>query len=202
MEARVVSVDLFGMSQEVLVTSAEAFWLNAFWTEYDVGSSRLEWCFDNLPYTGNLMLEEEDATIIREILLAYAAGLYILVIVGADALLERLFTDAIESKGDRRSARRGFGAILKSAEAIGIIDEFIIKRVSRIHAVRNNFVHEKGPDHELRLFRRMMKDRRFGQTATLLKEDAREALCLAYGVAGRIRRSFPRLAVDGMGESG
>ncbi|MDP3897481.1 MAG: hypothetical protein Q8Q62_12470, partial [Mesorhizobium sp.] len=162
---------------------------------WDEMCGRADWCMAHLPYTGNLMLDEEDSMLLRECLSAYVYGMYAVAIISADAFLERVVTDCVETAG-RDTAKLGFGQTLKSFRELKLVDQIVLDRVDRLHKIRNNLAHERGPDDQMRLFRRALERRTL--TQEIAKDDAKEAVCIAYGLAGRLKGNFPRLNLPGL----
>ena len=121
---------------------------------------RANWAMLNVPeFEGNRLLDLEDHMLLDDALKAYIFGLYAGVILSSIAFCERLLTDAVEIRGDLKSARRGFAEIIKSARKYKILNEYLLDRIQRLQQIRNNFCHEKGPDSPWRIFRRSMHAR-------------------------------------------
>lgn len=183
------SKDLFGRESFDDVSAGEFFL-----TRYTVPNDCIEranWAMFNVPeFEGNRMLDLEDHMLLDNALHAYISGLYAAVVLLSISFCERLLTDAVEIRGDRKSARKGFAEIIKSARNFKILDGYILDRVQRLQQIRNNFCHEKGPDNPWRIFRRSLQMRMEAQP--LLKRDAKEALCIMRGIVGHIQRWFPR----------
>jgi len=157
---------------------------------------RANWVMLNVPeFEGNRLLDTEDHVLLDDALNAYIFGLYAGVILSSIAFCERLLTDAVEIRGDRKSARKGFAEIIKSARKFAILNGYILDRIYRLQQIRNNFCHEKGPDDPWRIFRRSLHART--DSNSLLKGDAKEALCIMRGIVGHIERWFPRQDLPG-----
>jgi hypothetical protein len=157
---------------------------------------RANWAMLNVSeFEGNRLLESEDHILLDDALKAYIFGLYAAVILTSIAFCERLLTDAVEIRGDLKSARKGFAAIIQSARNFKILNEYILDRILRLQQIRNNFCHEKGPDDPWRLFRRSIEAR--ADSNWLLESDAKEALCIMRGIVGRVERWFPRQDLPG-----
>lgn len=195
-DVRIAVSTLFGVEDASAPDSpGEAFVGRPILAGWGEMCSRADWCMEHLPYTGNLLLDEEDSLLLQECLSAYVYGMYAVTIISADAFLERIVTDSVETAGGQIS-QRGFGQTLESFQNLNFVDRHVTLRVSRLHKIRNNLAHEKGPEHALRLFRRGLKRR--VPTEYIMREDAREAICLAYGLAGQLLRNFPRLRLPGL----
>ena len=129
-------------------------------------------------------------------MLSYIFGLYGVSIIASDSFLERIITDVVETSG-KKAGKFGFGKTLAAFAKLRLVDDFIFQRILNLHDIRNNFAHEKGPEHEMRVFRRALA--RQVHSEHLLRNDAKEAVALAYGLAGKLIRNFPRLAIPGVG---
>ena len=195
-ELRIAVRTLFGREDaEAPESPGEAYVGRKILVGWEDMCSRSDWCMEYLPYTGNLLLDEEDHMLLQECLSAYVYGMYGVAVISSDAFLERIITDSVETAGGE-VGRQGFGKTLETFRSLKLIDRFIFDRIVRLHQIRNNLAHERGPDHKLRIFRRALKQRRIAQE--IMKEDAREAVCLAYGLAGLLQRNFPRLKLPGV----
>jgi len=189
-------IDLFGQDTGFNVSLGEHYLINEYFLKNDEFISRADWVFENLPYTGTLQLEIEDSLLLENALKAYIFGLYSVVIIGADAFCERILTDAVESREDTKVARKGFWHLTKRARRQRFIDDFLLGRIERLHNTRNGLCHPKD-DKEVRLDHRSVREGR--HYLYLMKQDAKEGLCLMYGLAGKHPRNFPRLAIPGVG---
>jgi hypothetical protein len=188
------SEDLFGHESFDDMSAGEIFLVHHT-LPYDC-IERANWAMLNVPeFEGNRLLDLEDHMLLDDALMAYIFGLYAGVILSSIAFCERLLTDAVEIRGDLKSARKGFGEIIKSARKFEILNEYILDRIQRLQQIRNNFCHEKGPDNPWRIFRRSMQARI--ESNALLERDAKEALCIMRGIVGRIERWFPRQELPG-----
>jgi hypothetical protein len=188
------SEDLFG-HESFDDMSAGEFFLMRHTLPHDC-IERANWAMLNVPeFEGNRLLDSEDHILLDDALKAYIFGLYARVILSSIAFCERLLTDAVEIRGDLKSARRGFAEIIKSARQYNILNEYILDRILRLQQIRNNFCHEKGPDDPWRIFRRSMQART--DSRSLLQRDAKEALCIMRGIVGRIERWLPRQELPG-----
>lgn len=195
-EIRFVDKTLFGEWDAFPRSPGEYYIGKELLLTWDEMRSRAEWCMEDLPYTDNLLLEDEDHRLLRDCMSSYIFGLYAAAVISADAFLERIITDVVETHG-KRPAKVGFGGTLATFGKLGLVDKAIFERLQHLHSVRNNLAHEKGPDHEMRIFRRALARRT--RAEHLLDTDAKEAICLAYGLAGKLIRNFPRLALPGVG---
>lgn len=195
-DVRLFERTLFGIEDAIAAESpGEAFVGRDILLGWEEMCSRADWCMAHLPYTGNLLLDEEDSMLLRECLSAYVYGLYAVAIISADAFLERIITDVVETAG-KDAGMRGFGKTLDSFSELNLINRVEFDRIVRLHKIRNNLAHERGPDDQFRLFRRSLQLRML--TVQIVKDDAKEAICLAYGLAGRLKRNFPRLNLPGL----
>jgi hypothetical protein len=188
------SEDLFGYESFDDMSAGEFFLLRH--TLPNDCIERADWAMLNVPeFEGSRMLDLEDHVLLDDALKAYIFGLYAAVILSSISFCERLLTDAVEIRGDLKSARKGFAEIVKSARNFKILDRYLLDRILRLQQIRNNFCHEKGPDNPWRIFRRSMHERI--ETQALLERDAKEALCIMRGIVGRIQRWFPRQELPG-----
>lgn len=195
-EIRIAVSTLFGVEDaDAPHSPGEAFVGREILASWNEMCSRADWCMDHLPYTGNLLLDEEDGILLKECFSAYVLGMYAAAIISSDAFLERIITDSVETAG-HEVGRQGFGRTLESFAELRLVDTAVFERIVRLHKIRNNFAHERGPSHELRLSRRALSGRR--PTAYIIKQDAREAVCLAHGLAGKLLRNFPRTKLPGI----
>jgi hypothetical protein len=194
-EVRFVEATLFGDREAYATSEGEFFLARSILGDWDDARERADWCMERVPHTGDLLLDIEDHLLLRECMDAYIHGLFASCIASADAFIERIVTDRLETLGKAKEASGSLGRKLATLEATRILDDYSISRISHLHRVRNNFVHERGPDDEMRLFRRELKQHRLW--IDILKADAQEAICLAYGLAVRLKRNFPRLGLPG-----
>jgi hypothetical protein len=196
-EIRIAEWTLFGERDAIAPESpGEAFVGRELLRGWSEMCSRADWCMQHLPHTGNLLLDEEDSLLLRECLSAYVFGMYAVAVISADAFLERIITDCVETAGGEVS-KRGFGKTLESFQKLKCIDQIVFQSIVRLHKIRNNLAHERGPDDEMRLSHRALNVQ--SRTENIVKSDAKEGLCLAYGLAGSLQRNFPRLKLPGIG---
>jgi hypothetical protein len=190
-------LNLFGEETHDNISIGEHYLIKQYLWSQDDFLGRADWAFENIPYTGTLMLELEDHLLLEGALKEFIFGLYASVIITADAFCERLLTDAIETHEHTKAARSGLWKIIKVARRLNLLHEYLLKRIERLHQIRNSFCHQKELDHGMKLDRRQLSDNR--HYLDILKTDAKEALCLMYGLAGRLPRYFPRFAIPGVG---
>ena len=190
---RLVEESLFGDWNAMPETAGEKYLANEVFSLWEEAKYRSDWCMEHLELAGDILLEVEDHLLLRDCLNAYVFGLFASTIITADAFIERLTTDFLESNSLGAEAKGSFGRKLAALEKYELLDANVLTWLSKLHRIRNNFAHEKGPDDEMRLFRRALATREAWEL--LVQRDAREAICLAYGIAARIRRRFPRLAL-------
>lgn len=189
-------VDLFGAASGANISLGENYLISEYFGKNDDFISRADWAFENIPFTGTLMLDMEDSLLLSGALKAYIFGLYALVIIAADAFCERHVTDSVESREETKKAKRGFWHMIKLAREQGVIAPFLLDRLERLHKIRNTLCHDKEGD-PLRIEQRLLHESR--HYLFFMKEDAKEALCLMYGLAGSQKRNFPRLLIPGIG---
>ncbi len=162
--------------------------------------SRIDWAIENLPETGNLLLDVESHLLLGDARQSFYFGAFAACVLCSMAFNERLLTDAVEIRGDLKAARSGFGSVIKATEKMGILHPFLVSRLFHLNRARVNLSHEKGPESEYSLFRRWMRQRivdDIDPNFLIMRDDAREALCLAHGIASMIPRYFPRLNLPG-----
>ena len=188
------SIDFFGAESFDDVSLGE-FFLTRF-TDPEDCIARADRAMLNVPeFEGNRLLDIEDSMLLDDALNAYIFGLYSSVILSSDSFFERLLTDAVEIRGDRKAARRGFQTVLRRVREMKILHSYLVDRIIRLHEIRNNFCHEKGSDGDFRIFRRALQAPFHHRE--IIKRDAQEALCIVRGLAGRIERWFPRVEAPG-----
>jgi hypothetical protein len=193
MRFRNLSADLFGAESFDDVSIGEFFLMR---TDPDDCIARADWAMLNVPeFEGSRLLDLEDSMLLDDALNAYIFGLYSSVILSSDSFCERLLTDAVEIRGDRKAARRGFQTVLKRVREMKILHSYLVDRIIRLHEIRNNFCHERGPDADLRIFRRALLPP--FDHHEIIKRDAQEALCIMRGLVGQIERYFPRVEAPG-----
>jgi hypothetical protein len=181
------SENLFGHNSFDDMSVGE-FFLTRYTSKLDC-IERANWVMSNVPeFEGSRLLEMEDHSLLNDALNAYIFGCYAAVILTSVAFRERLLTHAVEIRGDNRAARQGFAEILTSAQRFGIVEKYIIDRIRRL-------LPREGPDSSWRLFRRSLQTRL--EVEALLKDDAKEALCLMRGIVNRVQRWFPRQGLPG-----
>jgi hypothetical protein len=189
-------IDLFGVASGANVSLGEHYLISEYFDKNDDCISRADWAFENIPFTGTLMLDMEDSLLLSDALKAYIFGLYALVIIAADAFCERHVVDSVESREETKKAKRGFWHMTKFAREQGVIAPFLLDRLERLHKIRNTLCHDKEGDPS-RIDQRSLHDSR--HYLLLMKEDAKEALCVMYGLAGSQQRNFPRWSIPGVG---
>jgi hypothetical protein len=189
-------VDLFGAASGANITLGEHYLISEYFEKNDHFLSRADWTFENIPFTGTLLLDMEDSLLLSDALKAYIFGLYALVIIAADAFCERHVLDSVESHEETKKAKRKFWDMIRLAREQGVIPPFLLDRLGRLHKIRNTLCHDKEGDPS-RIDQRLLHERR--HHLLFMKEDAKEALCLMYGLAGSQKRNFPRLSIPGIG---
>jgi hypothetical protein len=191
MDIRFVEQTLFGEMDASPVSQGEFYAAHHLVSDWEEVRIRSEWCMDHLEYTGDLLLEVEDSKLLADCMRGYIFGLYSATIITSDAFIERLLTDFLESRGMSSESRGSLGKRLSALEKHSLIDENVLRRISRLHRIRNSLAHEKGPEDPFRLFRRAIAEG--NSPEQILRTDAGEAVSLAYGIAARVKRNFPRV---------
>lgn len=102
-------VDLFGAASGANVSLGENYLISEYFWKDDDFISRADWAFENIPFTGTLMLDIEDSLLLSGALKAYIFGLYALVIIAADAFCERHVTDSVESREETKKRKGDSG---------------------------------------------------------------------------------------------
>lgn len=194
--------DLFGEQSYANLSGGEIS------VEYELRSrrramiERSNWLLDHLDPVENILLDMEGHILFSQVIGCFVNCMDAATIICSVAFLERILTDAIEIRGRDQTAKRGFGNILSELENLKILDSFMIMRLRHLNRVRANFSHEKGSDSEYSLFQRKMNlIRRWPEVEfpekLILRNDAREAICLCHVLATQIPRYFPRLNLPG-----
>lgn len=184
---------LFGEEDVAEVSGGDLYLAKIILGKWDEARERASWFMDHLPLTGDLMLYEEDVTVLREGLENWVLGNFSAAIILSMAFIERVLSDFVLSTGAKKKSKAGLAQIATYLAQEGQLEPFVSERIIRLNKVRNNFVHEQSNESEHRIFRRSLKLRMAPHF--ILAEDGKEAVCLAHAIAIRFPRSFSELAL-------
>lgn len=194
--------DLFGQESFASVSAGELSVEYELRLKRQTMIERSDWLLEHLDPVDNVLLDMEGHILLCQVIGCFINGMDAAAIICSVAFLERILTDAIEIRGKDQTAKRGLGNVLSQLESLGILDTYLISRLSHLNRVRVNFSHEKGPESEYSLFQRKMRlVRQWPEVVfpeeMLLRNDAREAICFCHLLARKIPRYFPRLELPG-----
>jgi hypothetical protein len=130
--------------------------------------------------------DTETVFIMEELKTVYVNGGLISTVLLSQAFIERKLQSYFNSIGLERIANKGLKAMLDHGHRHGLINEYFVNKFNDLRQKRNPFTHLKDFDHEFNLSQRFMKQIRKPKARTqpfeLLKDDAKEAITLAYAV--------------------
>ena len=113
--------------------------------------------------------------------MAYINGLFVSIILLAQAHIEHFLQGYVASRGEDQLAKRGLAQITKFLRSKNLLHEFLLDRIDRLRRLRNPFSHLQDWNYPESLSRRAFAHNHDFEAT--LQTDAEFALALMYEVA-------------------
>lgn len=188
-DLRLRQATLFGEEDVTEVSDGDLYLAKLLIGRWDDARARAEWFMNHLPLTGDMLVDEEDAAVLRGALESYVLGNFTATIILADSAIERVLANFTRARGWKKKAKSGLSEIAGYLRDQQLLESYVAERLIRLHEIRNNFVHVRPASSGGRLFHRAMHRRL--PTEIIIAADAKEAVCLAHAIAARYPQSLP-----------
>jgi hypothetical protein len=181
MAKRPVSKDLFGHPVRQRRPRYEAALERAEKRALPDRAARVRWLYDTIPKGGMFGMPLETLLVFQEAKSSFIYGHFVATIVLAASFVEHWLAGNLDGLGYHKEASQGLAATIKCARSNDLVIPLILDKADHLRLIRNPFVHLKPFEHEHTVGQRARaKDT---DHATLLENDAKEALIAMYGVA-------------------
>ncbi len=173
--------DLFGNPIKVRRPRYEWSLSRAEQSTVHVRAARVRWLASQLPRGRRYMMPSETFYVFDEAKSSYVYGCFVATTILCGAFIEHWLAGQLQDFGFRKEARGGLAAIVSCCKKNGFLNELILKRVDRLRAIRNPFVHLKEFEHQQTIGQRTLGTGR--HPFAVMEDDARDSLVTMYAVA-------------------